>query len=437
MGSTGRVVRNRAVLPSALVRAIESAWPAHPDYRIDLVPCRHPCRVWAGDTVLAETASAVRVEETWHVPRLYVPLEDVRLDLLTPSTLRTVCPFKGEASYWSLDGRDMLWTYLDPFPEVAGLSGLGAFYDDQVRVELVDDGGTGAPRDVTYKRFPTWGDAADLIDVLDVRPQGPGRYRSASRPDLQRAVVEGSQLLAQALIGATKEVPGRRVASAHMVFTRPADPSQPVELVVEPLVSGRTFTTLSVGARQGERLCGPAIVLLDAGGGEVIEHHAAMPEVPGPYECPPYDMSVTGRDVRVVDGAYTPDPDELGPPAIDAWVRFAEVPDEPDLHVALLAQFTGHLSIAAALRPHAGVGEAQAHRSLSTAPMAISLSVHRDVDMTEWLLYSHRSTSAAGGMTHAECRAYRADGALVASFTVEAMVRSFTPHVDRPERATL
>ena len=104
-------------------------------------------------------------------------------------------------------------------------------------------------------------------------------------------------------------------------------------------------------------------------------------------------------------------------------------------HAGLLAQFTGHLSIAAALRPHAGVGQDQAHRTLSTAINAISLSLHRAVRADRWMLYHHRSTFAGDGMTRSECRVYNEAGDPLASFTVDAMVRGFsdptTPVDDR------
>ena len=106
-------------------------------------------------------------------------------------------------------------------------------------------------------------------------------------------------------------------------------------------------------------------------------------------------------------------------------MRFRHVPDDPPVHAGLLAQFTGHLSIATALRPHAGIGQDQAHRTLSTAINAISLSLHRRVRADRWMLYHHRSTFAGDGMTHSECRVYDEDRSLLASFTVEAMVRGF------------
>jgi acyl-CoA thioesterase II len=117
-------------------------------------------------------------------------------------------------------------------------------------------------------------------------------------------------------------------------------------------------------------------------------------------------------------------------PVVIAWVRFREVPEDPRLHAGLLAQFTGHASIAAALRPHAGIGQSQAHRTLSTAINAINISFHANVRADRWMLYRQHSTFAGDGMTHSECRVYNIEGALLASFSVAAMVRAFA--TDRP-----
>ena len=233
-------------------------------------------------------------------------------------------------------------------------------------------------------------------------------------------------MLAQAIVAAGRHVPGRRAVSAHMVFLRVADAAEPLTFTLEELNSGRTFTALAAEVSQGARPCASGTLLLDATATDVIRHAAPAPEVPGPYESEPYDMSVTGRDVRVVDAAYTDDPDApLGPPLLDAWVRFRDVPDDLCLHEGLLAQFTGHMSIAAAMRSHTGVGQHQAHRTLSTAVNAIALSLHGEVRADRWMLYHHLSTFAGDGMTHAECRVYDEERALVASFSVEAMVRRF------------
>jgi acyl-CoA thioesterase len=211
-----------------------------------------------------------------------------------------------------------------------------------------------------------------------------------------------------------------------MQFLRGAHAARPLRFELEQLSAGRTFTGLVVRVFQDEKCCASGTLLLDATAPAVVSHAVAAPHVPGPYECVPYDMGVTGRDVRVVDDAYTDDPAApAGPPVLDCWVRFRDLPDDPALHAGLLAQFTGHMSIAAALRPHQGVGQAEAHRTLSMGINNINLSLHREVRADEWMLYHHHSTFAGDGMTHAECRVHNDMGTLLGSFTVDAMVRRF------------
>lgn len=361
-------------------------------------PQGHRARAWSGDDLVAESERVLRQEEPDQLPVLWFPETDVRLDHL-----------------------DAAWTAGD-----GALRGFVALDPSVARVELVDAGPHDAPRDVTLKRFPTWGDVTDLVALLDVEPDGDGRFTSGVRSDGQRPVVEGSQLLAQAIVAAGRHSPGRRPVSVGMIFARAADARTPVVFELSTIQQGRTFTALDVHAVQGERICATGSLLLDETAPDVIRHATEAPAVPGPYDSTPVDMGVMGRDLRVVDDAYTGDPDApTGPPVLDAWVRCRDVPPDPSIHAALLAQFTGHLSIAAAMRPHAGVGQDQAHRTLSTGINAIHLAFHADVRADRWLLYRHVSTFAGDGMTHAECRVHDEDGGLVASFTVEAMVRAF------------
>lgn len=421
---------------------VQPTTSSHPE-AADHVPQRRPCpyraRAWWGDELVAESDAAVRVEEPGQPPALYFPHSDVRFDAFHDEGRRIVCPVKGGARLWSIeDGRDVLWSFTEVSPEAGWLSGLAAFDHDRVRVELVDAAEGDGPRDVTLKRFPTWGDAADLLEVLDVRADAQRCYLGAARDDHRRPVVEGSQMLGQAIVAAGRHAPGRRPVSAHMVFMRPGDARQPLRFQLEELSAGRTFTTLAVHASQRGRRCATGTLLLDVTAPDVIRHQEAAPATPGPYDSPPYDMSVTGRDIRIVDGAYTNDPHApVGPPVLDAWVRFRDVPDDPYLHAGLLAQFVGQLSIAAALRPHEGIGQGEAHRSLSTAVNAIAISFHGDVRADRWMLYHHLSTFAGDGMTHSECRVHGDEGALLASFSVDAMVRPFEPGRTVDERTTL
>ncbi|GAA5031126.1 DUF427 domain-containing protein [Streptomyces siamensis] len=90
-------------------------------------------RVVRGDQVLAESDRSLVLRETGCPARYYIPAEDVRLDLLTPSDTHTRCPFKGTASYWSLpDATDLVWSYPEPKPDVAQIKDHFCFYEVEV-----------------------------------------------------------------------------------------------------------------------------------------------------------------------------------------------------------------------------------------------------------------------------------------------------------------
>ncbi len=195
---------------------IESAWPANPDYVIDLVPLPFTARVWVGDVLVAESTSCLRLEETRHVDRLYFPESDVKWEHFEESVAHTICPFKGEASYWTLTAGDapeknVVWTYREPFDEVAGIKGYVAFYQERLRIELVEEWPGEGALATTTNPFPTWGDAADLVRLVDVEPVGDGHFVGPPYRDVSRNVVEGGQMLAQAIVAAAKTFPDQRV----------------------------------------------------------------------------------------------------------------------------------------------------------------------------------------------------------------------------------
>jgi uncharacterized protein (DUF427 family) len=86
---------------------------------------------------LAESDRPVLLDETGLPTRYYLPREDVRTDLLRPTSTRTTCPFKGEASYWSAEvggelHEDVAWSYESPIPQAKDIEGLMCFYPDRV-----------------------------------------------------------------------------------------------------------------------------------------------------------------------------------------------------------------------------------------------------------------------------------------------------------------
>jgi uncharacterized protein (DUF427 family) len=97
-----------------------------------------PCQVEIAvdGVVVASSTRAVVLDETGLPPRYYLPPEDVRLDLLEATSTETVCPFKGQASYWSVhtpagDHPDVAWSYATPLESVARIAGLICFYAER------------------------------------------------------------------------------------------------------------------------------------------------------------------------------------------------------------------------------------------------------------------------------------------------------------------
>ena len=100
-------------------------------------------RVEIGGQTVAESKQPRLLFETGLPTRYYLPVEDVRMDLLEPTETSSVCPYKGTASYWKLagdpSGRDVAWSYQDPIGETPKIRGLIAFFNERVDGLFVDD----------------------------------------------------------------------------------------------------------------------------------------------------------------------------------------------------------------------------------------------------------------------------------------------------------
>ena len=114
-----------------------------PFHRVEAIPSSRHVRITAGGETIADTRRPVLVFETGVPVRYYLPKVDVRMERLVPSETHSLCPYKGEARYYSLKVGDELWpdsvwTYPFPLPEVAKIQNLVCFYDDQVDEVIVD-----------------------------------------------------------------------------------------------------------------------------------------------------------------------------------------------------------------------------------------------------------------------------------------------------------
>ena len=267
-----------------------------------------------------------------------------------------------------------------------------------------------------------------LLELFEVWPNGPDRFTAETGGDVgagqdERQVVEGTQVVAQAIVAVAKRFPDKSVRSAHAVFSRAVAVGPPVELVIDVVHEGRSTATAIVAVQQNGRRCLSVTVLADVPTGDVIRHHLPRPEVAAPADANVSEMPMIGRELRLVDVVDVNSPDEVGPPELYAWLRYDPIPTRDDLAKSLVAYFTGHLGISTTMRAHPGIGTSQAHLTVSTAPMTISIAFHEPVRWDGWLLYTHESTQVGAGMSYVRGTVHTEDGELLASFAQEALIR--------------
>jgi uncharacterized protein (DUF427 family) len=109
----------------------------NPGHTVTIAPADLHVEVRVDGELIAKSDRPVVLDETGLPTRYYLPREDVRMDLMRPTSFKTECPFKGQASYWTLelggqvhDG--IVWSYETPIPSAEGITGLLCFYSDRV-----------------------------------------------------------------------------------------------------------------------------------------------------------------------------------------------------------------------------------------------------------------------------------------------------------------
>ncbi len=137
-----------------------------------------------------------------------------------------------------------------------------------------------------------------------------------------------------------------------------------------------------------------------------------------------------GTELRIVDGVDLWSVDApTGPAETFLWAKAPALPDDPGddegVHQAVLAWATDGFLIATALRPHAGIGQHDAHRGLSTGVVGHTIVFHEPFRADEWLLLAHHSPYAGRGRTFGTGDVFTEDGRFVASYVQTNMVRYF------------
>ena len=112
-----------------------------PDHPITITPSRERVRVRFNGQVVADSKRALVLQEAAYKPVLYIPREDAQMALLSRTTNSTHCPYKGDASYYTIRAGDKtsenaIWSYETPFPAMKEIEGHLAFYPN--RVDAID-----------------------------------------------------------------------------------------------------------------------------------------------------------------------------------------------------------------------------------------------------------------------------------------------------------
>jgi len=281
---------------------------------------------------------------------------------------------------------------------------------------------------------------AELVDLMHLEPLGDDRFLAQSE-DIGTPAVFGGQVLGQALMAASRTVEADRPAhSMHAYFLLPGEHA-PIEYAVDRVRDGRSFTTRHVVARQGPRIIfemSASFQTVDDG----VDHQLPMPAADGP------EGLASELDQRMAMGERLPerwrvkglaphgieyrriDPDDLLAPEARPsesafWMRaIAPLPDDPNVHRALLAYASDHGLLGAAMRPHA-----LSFMSGQVRPASLDHAMwfHRDFRLDDWLLYSVDSPSASGARGLCRGSIFTRDGRLVASTAQEGMLRVRRP----------
>ncbi len=114
------------------------------DHPITITPTEGRVQVRVNGELVADTRAALGLAESTYPVVQYIPLDDVDAAVLSCTDTRTYCPYKGDASYYSVTAagttvEDAIWTYEAPYPAVAAIAGHVAFYPNKADINVVPD----------------------------------------------------------------------------------------------------------------------------------------------------------------------------------------------------------------------------------------------------------------------------------------------------------
>lgn len=282
-------------------------------------------------------------------------------------------------------------------------------------------------------------DLPDLLKLLDLTPLDDDLFEGQSR-NLVGPRIFGGQVIGQALMAASRTVPGRLAHSLQAYFLRPGDARDSILFRVERVRDGGSFSTRRVVAEQrGRPIFDCAVSFHNAEDGP--EHQIAKhPDIPEPEDLITEqevnarflendDISENFRaallrrkpiEFRPATPRHPIDPGKTDP-IRQTWLRATGLDsDDPTLHQALLGYISDHNLISTSLFPH---GVTFINRNMQTASLDHTIWFHRPIRIDDWLLYDIESPIATGARTFSRGRIFNRRGELVASVAQEGLAR--------------
>jgi acyl-CoA thioesterase-2 len=266
-----------------------------------------------------------------------------------------------------------------------------------------------------------------LTGVEPVDPDDPTRWQAGTL-GLAGGHVFGGQMIGQAAVIAARTFPDMAVKSVDVVFPRGARDTGSLDYDVAKLHAGTAYGTLRIDSSQPGRDGAPAVgfgsTVMCHRPARGVEHDQPMPESAGrPDDARPVDLGLLPWETRIV-GDTDLDDRRAQPNQLTLWWRVGEqLGDDPAIHQALLAFGSELTLIGTALLPHAEWSQTDAHVALRTSVIGHQVLFHRPFRIDDWLLVSQSSPVASGGSAYGTGHVYNSEGALVASFAQQSMIR--------------
>jgi acyl-CoA thioesterase-2 len=258
---------------------------------------------------------------------------------------------------------------------------------------------------------------SDLLQCLKFDVESAETHFTAQNQHLEYHRIFGGQLLAQFVRAASLTSPDKTVKSLHAVFPREGRADEPVTYDVTRHHEGRSFSTLSITATQSKGPIGVASVSMHVSeDGPDRQSVEPVGEVPGPDHdvelgLIPWETR-TGADLNATT---------TGPPEFELWIRTPAV--DPKLAPALAAYATDLTLIGTALRPHDGLSQLGNGTQFTSAVTSHTIWFHRPFTTDQWLLLRQHSPLLAHGRCFGRGDILTSDGALVASYGQESLLR--------------